>query len=357
MSLLIEYNDPQVIKASKIIFEEHFKRDPKLNHEYDERRKKLMYDDIVYNLSYLLTAVYFDDEKIFEDYAVWIYELLCHLMKDLDRNRICEQMVDHYSIMSESISSHLKGTLNEDEIEKATRFLKTAIAVTQRELTNIPLSTSFSEGKFAYLRDHYLKAILTNQTRQAHQIIADAVERGDSIVEIYEEVLTKVMHEIGELWHKNIITIDKEHYATSVTQTVMSQYYDQIFSRPRKSRTLMSCAVGSELHEMGIRMLSDIFEYHGWDTYYLGAAMPQSAILNAIEEYQPDLLALSVTMPPYLKTCEQIVKAVREKYPDLKIAIGGQAFKSTEALWSKWEVDFYSPTASDLLGWAENNII
>jgi len=34
---------------------------------------------------------------------------------------------------------------------------------------------------------------------------------------LYEKILRKVMHEIGELWHRNVITVDREHYATSVT--------------------------------------------------------------------------------------------------------------------------------------------
>ncbi len=99
------------------------------------------------------------------------------------------------------------------------------------------------------------------------------------------------MHEIGDLWHRNVITVDKEHYATSVNQTVMSGFFDEIFERPRKNRTLVAGAVGSELHEMGIRMLSDIFEYQGWDTFYLGAALPEQAVLEAIGEHKPDLVA------------------------------------------------------------------
>jgi methanogenic corrinoid protein MtbC1 len=136
----------------------------------------------------------------------------------------------------------------------------------------------------------------------------------------------------------------------------MSQFYDQIFSQSRKNLTLLSCAVGSELHEIGVRMLSDIFEYNGWDTFYLGAALPQNAILQAIDEYKPNLIALSVTMPPHLKICEQIIKAIRSKYPDLLIAVGGQAFLTTQELWEKWDVNFYSPSAAGLLILAEEYI-
>lgn len=58
----------------------------------DERRKQLMFQDILYNFSFLTTAVNLQDENIFSNYAVWLFELLCNLMKD--------QMVDHYHVLS-----------------------------------------------------------------------------------------------------------------------------------------------------------------------------------------------------------------------------------------------------------------
>ena len=66
MSILMNYTDKRFIEIAQMIFEEQFRRDPKLEIEMDERRKKLMYDDVIYNISFLLTAVHFNDHKIFE---------------------------------------------------------------------------------------------------------------------------------------------------------------------------------------------------------------------------------------------------------------------------------------------------
>ena len=356
MSLLLNYNDPRFIKLAQLIFEEQFKRDHRHESEMDERRKRLMYDDVVYNLSFLMTSVYFSDEKIFEGYARWFFDLLCNLTKDLDREKIMEQMLDHYKIMSEILAGHASVILSEDELKRAAEYLELAARVTVSAVTDIVLSSSFLEGKYLEIRKAYLDALLTSQTRKAHDMISGARKQGVPLEDIYEEILKKVMHEIGDLWHRNVITVDKEHYATSVTQTVMSNFYDEIFERPRRNRTLVACAVGNELHEMGIRMLSDIFEYQGWDTVYLGAALPESAILEAVGEHKPDLVALSVTMPPYLSVCEKIVRSIRAAYPDVKIAVGGQAFRDTDELWKKWEINFYSASAGDLARWAQDTI-
>lgn len=357
MGLLMNYTDQRYVEIAQKVFQEQFKRDPKLEKKLDERRKRLMYEDVVYNISFLMTAVHFSDGNIFEGYAKWIYELLCNLMKDLDRYRIMEHMNDHYSILSEILNSYPKGLLSEDELKKATDYLKTAREVTAKAVTEITLSSNFREGKHAEIRKAYLDALIKNQTREAHNVINEAKKQGLSLIEIYEEILTKVMIETGNLWHKNIITIDKEHYITSVTQSVLSGFYDEIFNQPRKNKRILSCAVGSELHEVGVRMLSDMFEYRGWDSYYLGAALPKASILEAIKEHQPDIVAFSVTMPLYLPTCEEIVKAVKEEYPKVKIAAGGQAFISTNKLWEKWDVDYYSDTANAFVNCSEKQIV
>ncbi len=70
MSLMNNFNDPRILDVSKRIFEEHFRLDPKLETEMNQRRRKSMYDDIVYNISYLLTSVYFKDAIIFKEYSI-----------------------------------------------------------------------------------------------------------------------------------------------------------------------------------------------------------------------------------------------------------------------------------------------
>ena len=353
MSLLMNYSDPRFIKIAQRVFEEQFKRDPKLEKEMDERRKSLMYDDIIYNISFLLTAVHFGDPKIFSGYAQWLYELLCNLMKDLDRDRISEHMTGHYAILAEVLADSAAELMGEDELSKVKEYLSLAIKETEDAVAKVPLSASFMEGDLYDIRKQYLEALLTSRTKVAYETISAARKKGVPLEVIYEEVLAKVMYEIGSLWHRNIITVDKEHYATSVTQMVMSGFYDEIFARPRKNRKLVSCAVGNELHEMGIRMLSDVLELNGWDTIYLGAALPEAAILEAIRSHEPDLVALSVTMPPYLSTCERVVQAIRSSYPNIKIAVGGQAFANTSELWERWDVDFFSTSASALARWAK----
>ncbi|MHB1154350.1 MAG: cobalamin B12-binding domain-containing protein [Eubacteriales bacterium] len=353
MSHLFQNSNQKVNNLAVKVFDRQFELDKKLNLEYDERRKVLMFEDILYNLGYLDTAMALDEEKIFTEYAVWIYHLMCHLMKDLSRERLRDQMVLHYEILKESLTE----SLDPEQAQKARYHLDNAIEATKEEAIHYNISNRFELGNYADIRKEYLDLLLKNDTRGAINLIEQASKSGIKLDEIFIDIMQEVMYEVGNLWHQNIITVDKEHYCTSMTQVILSRFYPEIFSTPRNGRKILACCVGSELHEMGVRMVSDLFEYNGWNSIYLGSAVPKAAILHAIEENQPDLVALSVTMPQHLPLCLEIVNAIREKFSDIKIAVGGKAFQNTNELWKKWNVDISTDNAAQLVEWAELNII
>ncbi|MBN2852269.1 MAG: cobalamin-dependent protein [Clostridia bacterium] len=352
MSLLFYNLNDDMKSLAKLIFEKHFELDPKLNTEYDDRRKMLMYEDILYSLGFLDTSIKFSDDKIFVDFTVWIYQLMCNLMKDLSRERLKDQMVLHLTIMRTVYLEHFS-----EKGDSITSLIDIAIKAVKEQSDSFEDNKKIETGKFIDIKKDYLECLLKNDTKGAVELIGNIAKSGIDLIDIYINIIQEVMYEVGNLWHRNLITVDKEHYCTATTQVVLSQFYPVIFSSPRNGLKLLSCCVGSELHEMGIRMLSDLFEYNGWDSIYLGAAVPKQAILSSIRENMPELVALSVTMPQHLSLCLDIVTSIKEKYPAMKVAVGGRAFKSTTRLWDKWNIDVYTENADQLIEWANQNIV
>ncbi len=350
MSLLLPDIDPRRISIAQKIFDQQFEQDLKLDKEMDERRKRLMFQDILYNFDFLTTAVQIGDEELFTNYAVWLYELLCNLMKDLDRDRIKDQMVHHYEILK-TFSDKL---FEEEAMSTSARtILDAAIYATEQAMDNYQVSEEFLQGDHLPIRRAYLNALLRSETQNAIQIIEDARKAGLSLEVIYENIIRLSMQEVGELWYQNKITVDKEHYATSTTQMILARFYPYIFNQNPVDKKILTCCIGSELHEMGGRMVADLFEYHGWESVYLGAAVPIPSLVNAVAEHKPNLVALSVTMPQHLQTCFLAVKALKDAYPSLLIAVGGRAFKTSGGVYKTWPIDVYTNLATELVLWAD----
>ncbi len=353
MSLLVLNNNNQLMEVTQKIFDKQFDKDEKLSDELSERRKRLMMQDIYYNIDALDAAVINDSEDIMNNYTTWLMGLLSYRMKDLGTKRVKEHMSMHFEVLKETL---IEVVDNDDYVKKASKNIDNSIKIIEE--FELKENKYIDESNLKDIAEKYLKSLLKRDKRKSSTIVLDAVKSGISIENIYMEVFNPVMKEIGDLWYRGEITVDKEHYATAVTQGVMAQLYSRIFSTPRNDKTMVALCVGNELHEMGIRMLCDLFELKGWDTIYLGAAVPNESIMSTLEEYNPELLILSVTMPNYLDDCKKIVEEVRKKDKDhsIKIAAGGRAFDSAVKLREEWDLDTTASTFDELINWTGKNI-
>jgi methanogenic corrinoid protein MtbC1 len=220
------------------------------------------------------------------------------------------------------------------------------------QVKNSPKSTSrdtfiTQDNPHGQLATSYLYALLMGKQANARKVVMDAVDKAELDVEdVYMNVIQPVQYEIGRLWMMQEITVAEEHFATAVSQNIMSQMYDRIFSAPRIDRLLVATSVSGNLHEMGIRMITDMFELNGWDTYYLGANTPGMSVVETIAHRGADLLAISATLGYQVKQVRELIKKVRgSQAKDIKIMVGGNAFNQAPGLWRTTGADAYSADA------------
>ena len=169
--------------------------------------------------------------------------------------------------------------------------------------------------------------------------------------DIYLQVFQRCQQEVGRLWQLKQITVAQEHYCTAATQVAMSQMYPYLFAMPKNGRRLVAASVGDELHEVGLRIVTDLFEADGWDTLYLGANVPARGIVQTIEQHQPDLLVISVTMTFHLPNVEQLIALVRasEASQGVKVMVGGYPFNVDPELWRRVGADGHAADAGEAL--------
>lgn len=326
---------------------------PEYYAQLTKRVKKIISRDTKYNVDFLYTAYVLNDEKIIEDYAVWLYQLMAAVLKNLNRIQTVDYVVKHLEYIKKAVEQ----TIGEDKEEDLLRLIKCAQNSIRAQVPENNCEEAKKKG-IEYVPEvsvyeseirEYMQALFSKDMRQALQLVQKFTKRGIPATSIYVDILAESMKRVGELWHTAKISVDEEHYCTSVTQMAMAQMYPVLFSGERKNKTVLCACPGTELHEIGARMVADLFENDGWNGIFLGAAVPEDAMLEAIRTDKPDLVALSVTMPQHLLTCAELVKAIRKEFPDIRIAVGGRAFQSTHEIWEKWPVDIYTEDARELL--------
>ncbi len=203
-----------------------------------------------------------------------------------------------------------------------------------------------AEQPLSELSRAYLQAMLARERHQAADLIYEALDQGTTISDIYLHVFQPVQYEVGWLWQTGAISVGHEHYATNATQLVMASLYPRLFSGSRQGPRLVAAAAEGELHEVGLRMITDFFEMDGWNTVFLGANTPRAAVVEAVRDTGASVLALGVTMHYYLLEAQKVIEAVRANptTADTCVLVGGYTFLQTRGLWQKIGAD---ATASD----------
>ncbi len=205
--------------------------------------------------------------------------------------------------------------------------------------------------KLHFIQQKYLSALLNKDRVVAEQIINDSLNDNIFIKDIYLSVFQPTQHEIGRLWQHNKISVAMEHYCTAATQFIMTRLYDHVFSTEKNGLSMVATSVSNELHELGIRMVSDFFEMEGWHTYYLGANTPKQGVVDMIKETNANILAISATIYYNIPQVSELIQFIKAQIPGdkPKIMVGGNAFNMNANLWKEVNADVYGVNAQDAI--------
>jgi methanogenic corrinoid protein MtbC1 len=153
-----------------------------------------------------------------------------------------------------------------------------------------------------------------------------AVDAGEvDIPVLYHDVLVPLMKRIGEGWQHGHLRIWEEHLASAAVRTIVESLHPRVMALKAAGTTagrsvLLACPPG-EAHDLGLRMLADVFEVNGWTAFYLGADTPTIQIADAAAVLAVDLVVLaSVTLFDQVQT-RRVLDDLRTRAPDLKVLV------------------------------------
>lgn len=173
----------------------------------------------------------------------------------------------------------------------------------------------------------FLESLLKGDRAYCSELVRNELKSNRSVFDIYEQLIKKSMYEIGELWEFNKISTATEHLASAIIESILNEIYPALVTEEKRDRSVVLACVEKEMHQIGIKMVNDVFEINGWRTYYLGPNTPTPALINFTKDINPALLAISVSLYFHLPLLEQMLQQIHEEMPGLKVFVGGQAFR------------------------------
>ncbi len=176
----------------------------------------------------------------------------------------------------------------------------------------------------------YFNNLLEGNKQKCKEIVLELLNEGTDIKELYTDLMQKAMYRVGKLWEEGRLTISEEHLATKVTEYLVDSTRDLVSVPERIGKTAVITCIDKEFHDLGARIVTNIFELNGWDTAFLGSNTPAREILRVIEQKKPDMLGISYSL--YLNHLRfmELMGLISGKFPALRILIGGQGLSNTD---------------------------
>jgi signal transduction histidine kinase len=180
-----------------------------------------------------------------------------------------------------------------------------------------------------------LGSLLDGEIASAREQIRSAFTGGASHVDVYVDLLEPAMVELGRRWETQQVTVAQEHFVTAGVQQLMAELEPSAFAVPRRGRRVVAACVEGAMHTVGLRMICDVLELAGWDTWFLGADTPHADMLAEVARRGAEVLAVSASLPEQVETVRRLVADVRSS-PELRgvrVLVGGRPFAGDPALW------------------------
>jgi methanogenic corrinoid protein MtbC1 len=148
------------------------------------------------------------------------------------------------------------------------------------------------------------------------------------MIQFYDNLLKPVMYDIGEQWAEGRLDVATEHVCVNTANALI-----KVIEKKRSIHTINSrikgkvfiCTPNGEQHNLACNMLESILLSKGYKVYNASPSLPVESAINSLNNIAPDAILISITLPEHIQTTKNLIRKIRNKFPNVHIFVGGIA--------------------------------
>ena len=124
-------------------------------------------------------------------------------------------------------------------------------------------------------------------------LLRSVINRG--FEDTFSTVVFPFMNKVGVMWHTGSVNVGAEHFITNIFRRKLIAGFENL--RPPKSsgsKKILMFLPENEFHELGLLYYAYIVRSLGHQVLYLGQSTPLKAVVEASEEWRPDIIITGV---------------------------------------------------------------
>lgn len=206
------------------------------------------------------------------------------------------------------------------------------------------------EGKFIeepQTRTLVFEAVLKGNIEGIVDLVKETLNKGESPKNILDQMLIPAINEVGRLF--DIQTYFLPQLISSANAMKEAINYLEPMLQENGSQEEMPvvviATVEGDIHDIGKNLVALMLKNYGYQVYDLGKDVPADKIIQAAEEYDADIIALSALMTTTMMKMKETIALRNEKKMKAKVIIGGAV--TTQNFADEIGADGYSKDAAE----------
>lgn len=189
-------------------------------------------------------------------------------------------------------------------------------------------------------------AILEGQRDEAKESVEAALREGVPPGEVLE-VMVNAMGEVGRLFEEGEYFVPEMLIAARAMKTGMEILKPELVDADiQPVGKIIAGTVKGDLHDIGKNLVCMMLEGAGFQVVDLGADVSPEAFVAAVQEHQPDFVAMSALLTTTMPNMQTTIEALKDAglRDAVKVLVGGAPI--TQGYADKIGADGYAPDAS-----------
>jgi methylmalonyl-CoA mutase cobalamin-binding domain/chain len=177
------------------------------------------------------------------------------------------------------------------------------------------------------------------------------MDTGADPVVVLQDGMAAAMFELGAMWSRGEVFLPEVVASATLFKMCNDIVEPVLLERGEKkagARVLLATVKG-DLHDLGKNMVGAMLKTAGFEVIDLGKDTPTEKIVNAVKEYEPQILGLSALLTTTVPQQKVVIETLKAEglFDSLKVMVGGAPV--TQEWADEAGADGYAPDAPEAI--------
>jgi len=172
------------------------------------------------------------------------------------------------------------------------------------------------------------EAVVNGDPDEVSKLCRKVIEVGIDPLEAIEKALVVAIRELGDKWIRGEAFIADLVAAADAMKVGLSILKNEIVKRGKRVKYIGRVVIGTvegDIHDIGKTIVATLWETAGFEVIDLGVDVSPQKFVEAIKQYNPDIVGMSALMTTTMIKQKETIEAIKAAglRDKVKIVIGG----------------------------------